>query len=264
VRRAREAWPEIARDGEPGFMAAFVEYVAVRVPEGAPPEAPLGDLAIEDLFLAFACSRQHRVALRAFERELGRELAAALERLNVPRARRDDARQQIWEKLFVAAPRPRILDYSGRARLRTWFRVTVLRTLLDELRSEKRSREVQNEDLVLGAASGNPDPEIEHLKRLYRGEFNAAFEEAVRALSAQDRNTLRCYYAQSMTIDEIAAAFGIHRATAARRVTSARDKLLADTRRRLLEKLSLESRELDSIFRLIESRLHISMGRLLG
>ena len=67
-----------------------------------------------------------------------------------------------------------------------------------------------------------------------------------------------------MTIDEIAAAFGIHRATAARRVTSARDKLLADTRRRLLEKLSLESRELDSIFRLIESRLHISMGRLLG
>ena len=75
---------------------------------------------------------------------------------------------------------------------------------------------------------------------------------------------LRSYYAQKMTIDEIAAAFGIHRATAARRVNGAREQLLAETRRRLSEKLALYSRDLDSMFRLIESRLHISVGRLLG
>ena len=75
---------------------------------------------------------------------------------------------------------------------------------------------------------------------------------------------LRCSYAQRMTIDQIAAAFGIHRATAARRVNSARDNLLRETRRRLSEQLALSSRDLDSVFRLIESRLDISVGRLLA
>ena len=67
----------------------------------------------------------------------------------------------------------------------------MLRALLDDVRAEKRSRERLDEDLLLGAASSEPDPEIEHLKRLYRKQFNAAFEEAVNALRPEDRNMLR-------------------------------------------------------------------------
>jgi hypothetical protein len=40
----------------------------------------------------------------------------------------------------------------------------------------------------------------------------------VSALSVEDRNALRSYYAERMTIDAMAVAFGIHRATATRRV----------------------------------------------
>jgi hypothetical protein len=47
-------------------------------------------------------------------------------------------------------------------------------------------------------------------------------------------------------------------------VNGARERLLAETRRRLSEKLALKSRDLDSMFRLIESRLHLSVGRMLG
>ena len=136
--------------------------------------------------------------------------------------------------------------------------------LLDDARGDRRSVEVLDEDVVLGAPSGAADPEIEHLKRAYKKEVGAAFEEATRALAPEDRNALRSYYARGMTIDEIAAAFGIHRATAARRVNGARDRLLAETRRRISEKLALQSRELASVFRLIESRLHLSVGRMLG
>jgi RNA polymerase sigma-70 factor (ECF subfamily) len=67
-----------------------------------------------------------------------------------------------------------------------------------------------------------------------------------------------------MSIDEIATAYGIHRATAARRVNRARDALLADTRRRMSERLRLNSKELDSVLGLVESRLHASVRRLLG
>jgi hypothetical protein len=120
--------------------------------------------------------------------------------------------------------------------------VTALRTLLDEARGERRNVEVLDEDVVLGAPSGGADPEIEHLKRVYKKEVGAAFEEATAALAPEDRNVLRSYYGRSMTIDEIAAAFGIHRAAAARRVNGARDRLLAETRRRIAEAGTQEPR----------------------
>ena len=80
---------------------------------------PSSTLAVEDLYLAFACSRgRHaRRCARSSARWQG-ELDAAFAKLRVAPARRDDARQQLWEKLFVGPPRPRILDYSGRGRLK--------------------------------------------------------------------------------------------------------------------------------------------------
>lgn len=253
--RVDAAWPKLKVD-----WAAFGDFLQSKR-TGDVDEA---SLAVEDLYLAFGCSRGDRAALDAFEREMKRDLDATFARMRVPPARRDDARQELWEKLFVGPPRPRILDYSGRGQLRAWFRVTALRTLLDDARGERRNVEILDEDVVLGAPSGAADPEIEHLKRVYKKEVGAAFEEATRTLAPEDRNALRSYYGRSMTIDEIAAAFGIHRATAARRVNGARDRLLAETRRRISEKLALQSRELDSVFRLIESRLHLSVGRMLG
>jgi len=259
VERVQAAWPSLRVD-----LKDFAAFLESKRAAGSAAATAADSLAVEDLYLAFACSRGDSKALAGFDREMRKDLEAAFAKMRVPPARRDDARQQLWEKLFVGPPRPRILDYSGLSRLRSWFRVTVLRSLLDNLRAEKRNVEVLNEDLVLGAPAGGGDPEIEHLKKLYRKEVAGAFEETVQALRPEDRNVLRSYYARQMTIDEIAAAFGIHRATAARRVNSARDRLLAETRRRLSEKLALKSRDLDSVFRLIESRLHISVGRLLG
>src|SRR5262245_50662795 len=187
ARRAKAAWPDFRVD-----LPAFFAHVATHWPDdGRGGAAGLAVLEVEDLYLAFACTQDGTPALRAFERQLEGELRAAFDKLRVEPARRDDARQQLWEKLFVGAPRPRILDYSGRSRLKFWFRVTVLRALLDDVRSQKRSRERLDEDLLLGAASSDPSPEIEHLKRLYRKQFNAAFEEAVNALRPEDRNVLR-------------------------------------------------------------------------
>src|SRR5262245_6824044 len=245
-------------------MDAFTAFLESKRAAGGADGAAIESLAVEDLYLAFACSRGDSKALAAFEREMRKDLEAAFAKLRVPPSRRDDARQQLWEKLFVGPPHPRILDYSGIGRLRFWFRVTVLRGLLDDLRAEKRSIEVLSDDVVLGTPAAGSDPEIEHLKKVYRGEVAAAFEETIRGLSPEDRNVLRSYYARQMSIDEIGAAFGIHRATAARRVNGARERLLTETRRRLSEKLALKSGDLDSMFRLIESRLHISVGRLLG
>jgi RNA polymerase sigma-70 factor (ECF subfamily) len=222
-------------------------------------------LVIEDLYLAFACSRGDGKALLRFQEHVTQEIRAANTKLGVPPDRADDLQQRLWQKLLVAAGgRPRVLDFSGRGRLRHWVRVAAVRVALDELRSMKPRREVLRDEELLGAASPDHDPEMQLLKQMYGHEFRQAFEASVRNLEPEDRNVLRSYYVARLTIDEIAAAFGIHRATAARRVARARSTLLAGTRRELGERLRLSTAELKSVMRLIQSQLHVSVGRLLG
>jgi RNA polymerase sigma-70 factor (ECF subfamily) len=259
--RVREAWPHLAFDGD-----AFQRHVAA---SWGPPEGDwagwLEQIEVADLALAFLCSQGDPAALEAFDAAYRAELDAAFAKMRFPDARRDDVRQRLWQKLFVGeGRRPRILEYSGRGQLRHWFRVTVVRALLDDMRRHKPEAAQVHDDYVLGVPSPDGDPEIEHLKRLYAHEFRVAFESAVQHLEPEDRNVLRAYYASEMTIDELAVAFGIHRATAARRVNRAREKLVSATRQALAEKLRLRQTELESVMRLIESRLHISVGRLLA
>jgi RNA polymerase sigma-70 factor, ECF subfamily len=255
ARRALASWPDLEVD-----LGAFFQHVASCLPADAR-ELAVAQLCVEDLYLAYACAQNDERALAGFEREVWGELKAALSKLRVPAGDHDDVRQELWEKLFVGTSSPKILDYAGRGRLRSWFRVTATRALLDRRRGQAgTTTEEPGEDL----ASAEADPELEYLKRVYDHEFKLSFEQAILALSPEDRNTLRSYYSQQMSIDEIATAFGIHRATAARRVNRARDALLSDTRRRMSEKLRLNSKELKSVLGLVESRLHASVRRLLG
>ena len=93
--RVAAAWPKLKVD-----RAAFGDFLESKR-AGDVDEATL---AVEDLYLAFGCSCGDRAALDAFEREMKRDLDAAFARMRVPPARRDDARQELWEKLFVGSP----------------------------------------------------------------------------------------------------------------------------------------------------------------
>jgi RNA polymerase sigma-70 factor (ECF subfamily) len=55
----------------------------------------------------------------------------------------------------------------------------------------------------------------------------------------------------------------VHRATAARWLEGARDAILATTRARLMERLEISPSELESIIRLVLSRLEINLRPLL-
>lgn len=260
VTRIGAVWPQIDCDLDPFFDHLAERLSAVTASDD---DSPWERLCFEDLFLAWACAMRHTEALRAFEKEVRPELLAALHSLRIPDDRREDLQQDLWHKLCLAGERPKLLEYSGRGRLRFWFRVTAMRLLIDERRRKSPEDRAAPEWSLAEVASPAADPELEYLKRLYAHEFDRAFEEAVAALEPASRTLLRNSYCQRMTIDEIAAAYGIHRATAARRVARAREDLLSATRRRLTERLSVQTGELDSILRLIESRLHVTLHRLL-
>ena len=251
IARARSRWPDLALDER-----TFAEHVGARV---APDD--LATAHVEDLWLACACGHAVPGALAAFEREHAGDIRAVHAQSRPPRPALDDLGQLVRTKLFVG-PSPRILEYSGRGLLSAWVRVLGARTLVDMTREPTARESPRDESAFLAVPAPGDDPELEYLKRTYSEELRQAFEEAARALSPEERNVLRDHYAHRLGIDEIAAAHGIHRATAARRVEAAREAVLKATRQLLMHRLKLSRRELESIVRLIESQLHVTIERV--
>ena len=267
ARRIREralmAWPNLSVDAEP-----FIARVLACRESTADTEHAVDSLAIEDLFLAYACSTGNTLALAAFAREFDGEFRSVTNKLHVTASDRDDLRQSLWNKLFLTSETqcPKILEYLGKGPLRHWFRVLATRLVLDELRKEKRlevSRAMVTEQ-ALSEGVPDADPELAHIRERYKGEFRAAFGKAVNALDPEERNLLRCTYLNGMSTDELGRAFGMHKATAARHLLKARDKLLDLTRAELKEQLGANSGELDSVIRLFDGELSISLSRLLS
>jgi RNA polymerase sigma-70 factor (ECF subfamily) len=225
-------------------------------------EAALMSVRAADLYLAFACAQRDAAALAAFEATFSSEFRRVLARSRGARPDEDDFRQACREKLF-AAERPKIAEYSGQGDLRSFLRVTLVRTLID-LSRKRTEAPGADEDRVQGVPAPGHDPELDYLKRLYASEFKQAFEEAALALSPEDRNVLRYHFAHGLTIDQLGALYSVHRATAARRVTKAREELLSGTRKRLMARLRLDRDELDSVMRMIESDVHVSLNRVLA
>lgn len=262
IARARAAWPEI--DGVDA--AAFVAHVERSIADASDAAEALDDLHVDDLWLAFAAGHGDARAIAAIDRQIGPVVEAALARMK-PKVSPDDVAQLLREKLFVAKDEhgPKVLDYSGRGPLGGWIRIAAVRLALSGARrgDAAGATPVTRETLV-AAPTAAPDPEMEHLRRRYASDFKQAFEEALAALSPEERNVLRLSVVDGLSIDEIGTVFGIHRATAARRIASARDAVQDRTRAILLERLGVRDAELESIAAYVRSHLDLSLHRVLA
>jgi transposase-like protein len=118
------------------------------------------------------------------------------------------------------------------------------------------------EALSASLATAN-DLEVDYMKRTYGAQVPVALEDAFALLEARQRNVLRQYYAHGLGIDSIARAYRVHRSTAARWVTQARDHLVARTRDALARRVGVAATEISSLVRLLESQLEQEVEGLL-
>ena len=252
VERARAAWPGLAVSDE-----TLVAYVAARLPEDTPLATALARVSAPDLLLCCACVAREPAALAAFDALLSHEVEVATQQIRGTRPDPDDLKQQLRQRLLVGDERgPQIGAYSGRGDVRAWLRITAAR---DAMHAKRRlDRSVPLEDAVaLGGVTG--DPEIERFKARYRDEFRTCLQAALRGLSSEDRNLLRQHFIHGLSIDQLGALHRVHRATAARWIIRVRQRLVEDTRARLLALLRVGDDELESVLRLIRSELDISI-----
>jgi RNA polymerase sigma-70 factor (ECF subfamily) len=216
----------------------------------------------DDEQLARSCARDDASALAAFEARFSADLRRVHASARTTKVSLEDFLQGLRLKLFVARP-PKILEYAATGPLRAWVRTVATRTLLDMARPAHLN-ERATDDALLEVPAPSDDPDLAYLKRLYGAATKAALRDAARTLSPEERNVLREHYARALSIDQIAALHGCHRATAARRIERARERLLGEVRVLLREKLGISERSLESVLRLVKSDLHVTLDRVLS
>jgi RNA polymerase sigma-70 factor (ECF subfamily) len=151
-----------------------------------------------------------------------------------------------------------IAAYDGRAPLALWLRVCTARLALRQAGRARRTVDVDDAALEQ-LAPGVPDPELVYLKRHYGAQFRAAFAAAVQALAPRERNLLRHAVIDALSIDQIAAIYHVHRATAARQLERARRNLIGATRDHMRTTLGVDETELDSILRGLASMADVTL-----
>jgi RNA polymerase sigma-70 factor, ECF subfamily len=250
----RRAWPRFAVE-ERGFL----DYVSACLPHDGDPADALARLHVADLYLAFACAGRDAHALAVFERERMRPVVARALRRR-PDCDAEGLMQQLRMTLLVgtAASAPTLLQYRGRAPLKAWLSVCATR-LVVRARDATPGWAALDDNLEAPLATGG---ELGCLKGRYRESFNAAFRDALVGLAPRDRALLHQQYGLEMGIDRLGTVYGVSRATAARWVARARERLVGAVRARLVDELGLEGDEIDSILRSIRSAIELTLSRV--
>ena len=265
VAKGQAAHPDLSIDAE-----AFVAHVAANLNQQVKNiETALLDLHAADLVLAYACTCNIEQALSEVMAATDREIVRAIDRAarSRPAAQREELAQELRQKLFVGdeGTKPRIASYAGLGPLAGWVRVAAMRAGIDLTRSgAARKPEQPLSDALAGPVGSSDNAELAYMQKLYRDHFKQALASALDDLSPRERNLLRHHLLRGVTVDQLATLYGAHRATLARWVAAARETLVAQVRRRLAEELDIPRVELDSVFRLIDSQLDMSLHRILG
>ena len=260
LAEAQWVWPDIEGD-----LIGFVGYVAERLPDDPDLLDVLEKVKISDLYLAWGCVHGDEAALKSFATHFDEMVDGAVRRFAKQGLDVDDAKQKVVEYiLFPTETRAAAISlYGGHGSLKGYLGVTVVREVLRMLKAAKRMPVMDLQDPAMALADVNDDPELQVLKNRYRTEFKTAFQTAFTDLEAADRNLLRYYYVSELTLMQIAAISGVKHNTISRRLAKVRGNLLVGTRDRLMTMAGIQQNQFESIVRLVQSQLNVSMYRML-
>jgi RNA polymerase sigma-70 factor, ECF subfamily len=224
------------------------------------------DLHAADLYLAYSCGHGVNGSIVAFERRYASDMARAVTSIDSSPAFVEEIMQSARERLLVrkgSAP-GKIVEYAGRASLKSWLCAVVVRMALSERRGKrlKRGKALAAED---DSVFVGPGPDFEYLRGRYKRVFEEAVRDAIRALPTKERLLLRLNVIDGMSIDDLGRMYGVGRSTAARWLAGARRQLLHRARSQLRTRLRLTSTELESLGADMRSQLEVSVrGLLIG
>ena len=257
---SRESWRDGVEVAVAGCtrvtLAAVLAHVRTRLAEGA------ASTYAADLALAYAVAAGDPVAVRRFDELVDGELVAAARAIDRAPAFVDEIRQQARVRLVVGdGGPPRIASYRGGGPLRAWVAIATRRLALNAKRGGDAGD--AGTEVLAELVDREPDPELQHLRALYKTELKEALVAALAALDDRGRAVLRLRFVEGLELAQIGRVYRVHESTASRWVTAARERVATDARERLMARLGIATATADSVARLVASGLELSVARLL-
>jgi len=192
-------------------------------------------LRLEELALARACAAGNDLAWQDFISRYRRKMHSMALHITRDAAHAAELADSLFADLYGVSTRDdvrrsKLVFYTGRGSLEGWLRTVMAQEFINRYRKQKRtvSLEEQTEEGVQFAAAV-PDP-ADTPGRESTERLEAATDEALAELSAEDRFTLASYYLDERTLAEIARTLGLHESSVSRRL----DRLAAGLRKRIL------------------------------
>lgn len=243
------------------FAALLVRCVS---PDANPP-IDLDQLHVGDLYLACAYGLGIEAAQSQIETQHFARIKRRLDRMKVPPSSSAEILQELRCRLVeMNEPDFSGATYSGRGSLGGWLFITAVRVA--DRRSERAQHELTEHEGALDAADRLLpvlDPEMEHRVQSYKATFEAAMHEGLAALSRRERNLLRFHFLERLSIDRLAEIYQVHRATAARWVLRAQQRLAEETRSRFIAQIPTAENSMPRLLDLIRSKLDLSLSGIL-
>jgi RNA polymerase sigma-70 factor, ECF subfamily len=206
----------------------------------------------EDLFLAMACSQGDRVAWEHFADDYVPLLRHFAVQVCPNPGESEDLAQEITAKLLK--DKGRLARYNGRGSLAGWLRVAISHAAIDRFR--RRSRFSSLEELQDGrfeVTQQNPEENVseETLDSRWGPVMTSLTKACLRALSVRDRLVLSLYYLRGVSLKDIGRQFGMHEATASRRLERMRRDIRKQVESELRKRHGLRAGEIDSLWKWI-------------
>jgi RNA polymerase sigma-70 factor, ECF subfamily len=220
-------------------FAAVLEQVAAKyLPAGASPHDICdlyGSLRVEDLVLARACADGNERAWEVFMHRCREKLYDIAGYVTKEGSSARELADGIYADLYGTTSRDgqrlsKLASYTGRGSLEGWLRTVIAQEYVNRYRRQKRLvslDEESEEGEQFAAKEAEPAVPID-------SRVEAATDEALASLPAEDRFVLASYYLDGRTLAEIARVLSVHESTISRKL----DKLAAGLRKQILAGLT--------------------------
>src|SRR5215470_7882209 len=191
-------------------------------------------LKLEELVLARACAAGNERAWETFMARYREKLYDIGLHVTREDSSARDLSDSMYAELYGTNSKEgqrvsKLASYTGRGSLEGWLRTVMAQEHVNRYRRQKRmvSLDEETEEGVQFAApastpAASVDPRLE-----------SATDEALAALSAEERFMLAAYFLDSRTLAEIARMLSVHESTISRKV----DKLAKSLRKEILARL---------------------------
>lgn len=252
---------DAARAAHPELSVTAQEFEAAWKKRGAAEEKVAGDV-----LLAAGIEKKDRAALEWLLARVKKAVAGMGARL--PEHLRADVEGAVVDLVVMGSGEhpPRIGDYQGRGPLAGWLQVIVVRQA--QQRSHAQSRRASDEEIERAVLSDleapSAPPELVALRSRFKGLLGPALRAAAEKLGPRERALISMHYVDGVTLDDLARAWQVHRATVARWLASARQSFLEATRDELAKSANLPRLDVDSVVRSLQSQVDLSLKRVLG